>query len=129
LPAAAKRAVELRAMQLSEAWLAAEGFKVKDCSDNQPFDFEAVRGGTKIKVEVKGTTSDHADAILMTRNEVDLHRAERGATALVVVTKIRLLEADGIYSASGGELDCMLGWDIEQWKAEPTAFRLTRPLP
>lgn len=128
LPAAAKRVVELRAMSLAEAWLVAEGFAVKDCSTNQPFDFEAVRDGATIKVEVKGTTSDRADAILMTRNEVDLHRAQKGTTALVVVTKIRLSQADGVYAASGGELDCMLGWDIEQWVAEPTAFRLTRPL-
>lgn len=129
LPPAAKRAVELKAMELSEAWLVTEGFSVRDCSANQPFDFEATRDGATIKVEVKGTTSDRADAILMTRNEVELHRAEQGATALLVVTKIRLSLVDGNYTASGGELDCMLGWDIGQWTAEPTAFRLTRPLP
>lgn len=126
LSPAAKRAVELRAMNVASAWLIAEGYAVKDCSANMPFDFEAVRDGSAIKVEVKGTTADRADAILMTRNEVDLHRSERGKTALLVVSEIRLSEAGGSFTATGGKLESLVGWDIGDWVVEPTAFRLSR---
>jgi hypothetical protein len=62
----------------------------------------------------------------MTKNEVDLHRSEKGATALIVVSKIRLSGDGGKYAADGGEAEIMLGWDIAEWELEPTAFRLTR---
>ena len=94
LPAAARRAVELRAMAVAEAWLSANGYGVRDLSSFQPFDFVASKSGKEIKVEVKGTTSDRVDAILMTRNEVELHRRELGRTALVIVSSIRLSKED-----------------------------------
>lgn len=126
LPAAARRVVELRAMKLAEEWLRNNSYSVKDCSANRPYDFEAHHGGEVIKVEVKGTTSDRVDAILMTKNEVDLHRSEKGATALIIVSKIRLSGNGGKYAAEGGEAEIMFGWDIAEWELEPTAFRLTR---
>ena len=126
LPAAARRVVELRAMELAEAWLRGGGYAVKDCSANMAYDLEASQGDTVLKVEVKGTTSDRADAILMTRNEVELHRNECGSTALIVVSKISLTSADGVYAADGGVLEAMVGWDIGEWTLEPTAYRLTR---
>jgi hypothetical protein len=126
LPAAARRAVEMRAMEVAEQWLRSDGYSVKDCSLSQPFDFEAVRGADALKVEVKGTTSDRTDAILMTSNEVELHRAQKGLTALIIVARIRLVETDGKYSAEGGEAEVLLGWDIADWELEPTAYRVTR---
>ena len=127
LPAAAKRAVERRAMELAEAWLVREGYTVIDCSARQPFDFQAVKGEDRIKVEVKGTTSDFASAVLMTRAEVDLHRAERGSTALIIASRIKLAEDGGSYTADGGEVDAMVGWNISDWELEPTSYRVTRP--
>lgn len=126
LPAAARRAVELRAMAVAEAWLRTAGFDVKDCSAQKPYDYEAVRNSEVIKVEVKGTTSDRADALLLTRNEVDLHRAEKGSTALIIVSRVRLSFTDGEYKAAEGESEVLLGWDIGDWELEPTAFRITR---
>lgn len=92
LSAPAQRAVELRAMELARQWLLDRGYDVEDRSASKPYDLEAVRGGEEIKVEVKGTTSDRADAILMTRNEVDLHRREKGRTCLIVVSSLDLTE-------------------------------------
>ena len=74
----------MRAMHLVETWLKDRGYKVNDTSANNPFDFEAAKQDEKIKVEVKGTTSDFADSIFMTRSEVELHRKEKGSTALTL---------------------------------------------
>lgn len=126
LPAAARREVELRAMYLAEEWLREHGYEVKDTSATASFDFEARRGEEILKVEVKGTTSDQVDAILMTKNEVDLHRNEKGSTALIIVSQIRLVQVDGIYAVEGGKPEIMIGWDIDNWQLEPTAFRLSR---
>ncbi len=128
LSAPAKRAVELRAMELARQHLEGDGFKVHDRSSNHPFDLEAFKDDTTIKVEVKGTTSDSADAILMTRNEVDLHTKEKGSTCLIIVSRIRLLKSEGGYEAKEGVLEALMGWDIGQWSCEPTAFRVIRPI-
>lgn len=126
LPAAARRVVELRAMHVAEQWLRGEGYTVEDCSANKPFDLLATAGGVTLKVEVKGTTSDRADAILMTSNEVALHTLEVGQTALIIVSQILLSGTGSDYSAEGGEVEAMIGWDISHWLLEPTTYRLTR---
>ena len=63
----------------------------------------------------------------MTSNEVDLHHAEMGETALIIVSQIRLSQSEGNYTADGGLVEALLGWDIGEWTLEPTAFRLSRP--
>ena len=65
----------------------------------------------------------------MTRNEVDLHRKEKGSTALFLASGIRLSEADGEFEGTDGRLEVLLGWDLDEWRQEPTMFRLTRALP
>lgn len=96
LSAPARRAVEKRAMDVASQFLRDNGYAVRDTSATSPFDFEARLSGAHIKVEVKGTTSDRADGILMTANEVALHRNEKGNTALIIVSSIRLSEQNGI---------------------------------
>ncbi len=126
LSAEDKRRVELRAMEVAEEWLKRQGFEVQDTSATNPFDFAASRNGEIIKVEVKGTTSDIVDAICLTRNEVNLHRKEKGDTALIIVSKIRLARSGTERQASGGELEALLAWDIDDWELEPTAYRAVR---
>ncbi|CUH46438.1 hypothetical protein RUA4292_00604 [Ruegeria atlantica] len=128
LPAAARKAVELRAMDVARIDLEGRGFEVIDRSANHSYDFEAKRHGLVMKVEVKGTTSDRADAILMTRNEVELHRTEKGTTSLMIVSGIRLDRVGGEYSASGGTLEALDSWDVDEWMLEATAFRVSRKL-
>jgi Domain of unknown function (DUF3883) len=113
-------------MELAEKWLHENGYSIVNCSANQPFDFEVQNGGKPIKIEVKGTTSDRADAILMTKNEVDVHTIEKGRTGLIIISKIRLSKTGDKYEASGGDAEIMLSWDITTWEVEPTAFRLSR---
>jgi len=122
-----RRRVELQAMRLTRDWLESEGYRVTDTSVNYPYDFEAAKADLTLKVEVKGTTSDNPDAIFMTHNEVDLHRAEKGRTALFIVSEIRLLTEDGEREAVGGKLQVFIGWDIDEWQLTPTTFRVEKP--
>ncbi|MDH6234932.1 hypothetical protein M2281_005553 [Mesorhizobium soli] len=126
LSAPARKAVEQRAMDVAAQFLRSKGYAVRDTSASNPFDFEATLSGKQIKVEVKGTTSDRADGIFMTANEVELHMSEKGNTGLIIVSSIRLSENSGVFSGSGGNVEWLLGWDIDAWLREPTAFRLTR---
>lgn len=110
-----RKAIELRAMAVAQDWLEAEGYAVKNTSRNSAFDFLATKDGASLKVEVKGTTSNAAEAIFMTRNEVELHRREAGATALLIVSGVRLDRKVAPPLASGGQLVAEVGWDIESW--------------
>lgn len=126
LTAEERRAVELRAMDLARAWLETEGFAVVDCSATAPFDFEATRGDEALKVEVKGTTSATCDEFVMTRNEVELHRREVGATALFLVSGIQIAKDDGRCIGEGGVCEARVTWDINDWALEPMAYRVRR---
>jgi|688.fasta_scaffold464164_2 hypothetical protein len=122
-----RKAVEIHAMVMAKEWLRGERFtRISDCSDCSSFDFSAFKGSKGWKVEVKGTTQPSADAILMTSNEVELHRRERGSTVLVIVHSIRLDRAGPMPTATGGTIWAEVGWDIDKWIQTPTAFRVSR---
>ena len=127
LSAADRKSVELRAMLLATNHLLALGFECKDTSATESYDILAKKGNAVIKVEVKGTTSDLCDSVLMTRNELELHRRERGSTALIIVSGIRLNRDDGNTTSDGGNVEALIGWDIDQWIMEPIAFQIFRP--
>ena len=126
LSGAERKAVELRAMLLATEHLVSIGFECRDTSSSESFDILACKGEQKIKVEVKGTTSDSCEAIVMTANEVRLHTLEQGTTGLVMVFRIRLRKEDGKPVAEGGQIESLMGWDISDWQAEPIAFRVSR---
>jgi hypothetical protein len=126
LNASDRKAIEIRAMNLAQKWLEECGYTVLDTSKNQSYDFIAEREGTKIFVEVKGTTSDICSSILMTKNEVELHSSRKGETALIIVSQIRLDHSETPPKASHGILEPFMGWDIDQWVKEPIAFQLSR---
>jgi hypothetical protein len=126
LTAAERMAVELRAMDIAEEWLRTEGYKPKNTAAKKPYDFEAKKDDKILYVEVKGTTSDTGHAIGMTHGEVALHQQEKGHTALMLVTGIRLDRKQTPPSASGGTLEALVGWDIDEWLLKPTAFRVSR---
>jgi hypothetical protein len=128
LTAKERKVVELQAMTLAEQWLRIQGYKPKDTSAKKPYDFEATKGDELIYVEVKGTTSDTADAIAMTHGEVDFHRSKKGQTALMLVTGIRLSKKEKETVAAGGDLEALVGWDIDEWILKPTTFRVARNL-
>ena len=122
-----RKAVELRAMDVAKEWLEGHGFAWKDQSASDSFDLLASRDGLSHKVEVKGTTSDICDAIIMTKNEVELHRREKGTTALAVVSSIRLDRKVQPVQAFGGSIEMLWEWDIDEWSSDAIAFQVKRP--
>jgi hypothetical protein len=127
LSAAERKAVELRAMEVTRKHLAELGFKIKDTSANNPFDYLAERGDEIIKVEVKGTTSGLVDSIMMTSNEVELHKNEAGTTALAIVSEIEFDQRGDSAKCTGGSLEYIYPWDIEEWSLEPKAYLVIKP--
>lgn len=79
----------------------------------------------ELMVEVKGTKSHNPSAILMTGNEVKLHRGNKGHTALAIVSAIKL-QKGSTPEASDGNIEISIGWEIDKWIAIPTAFRLEK---
>jgi hypothetical protein len=129
LTAAERRAVEDQAMLLAEGWLKSNGYSVKNVSAMACFDFEALKDGETIKVEVKGTTNESGDALLMTYNEVNLHKTQKGKTTLIVVSHIELSNSSDKPTAHGGKVHVDVGWDIDAWEVTPIAYRLLRRPP
>ena len=79
-----------------------------------------------LRYAVKSTTSDSADTILMARNEVHLHKQEKSQTCLIIVSLIQLTEHAGKFMIRIGHVEAWMGWAIDEWAHEPTAFRLSR---
>lgn len=126
LTATERQVVELQAMALAIQYLASKGFESRDTSATNSFDILAKKAGEELMVEVKGTTSDLCDSVLMTKNEVNLHREHKGSTGLVIVSKIRLSRDNNEPIATGGEVEALLYWDIDEWISEPIAFQVSR---
>jgi hypothetical protein len=123
-----RRAVEHRAMHQATVFLTANGFAVRDVSKIESFDLLAIRGSEQIRVEVKGTTGG-LSSVLLTANEVEMHRAIYPNNALVVVHSIQLLRINGLIGSSGGDLVSWLPWKIkdENLRAITYSYRLPPP--
>ena len=75
---------------------------------------------------MQGTTADGGDAILMTANEVELHKSKKGSTVLIIVSGICLDRSITPPLASGGIIWADVGWDINKWGLIPTAYRVSK---
>lgn len=126
LTAPEKKAVELRAMEVTHEYLRRLGYTLKDTSSKHPFDYLAIKEKESIKVEVKGTTSGLVDSIMMTSNEVELHTIEAGSTALAIVSNIEFIERGLKAKCNGGTIEYFYPWHIKQWSLEPKAFLVLR---
>lgn len=118
---AARRAVELHAMELTRAWLEEEGWTVEDRSASESYDFLANRDGANLFVEVKGTTGD-GSLIQLTRLELEFALAHRAAMALAVVWGIRVAQIDGKVDASGGVLAVRHPWAPTLGSLRPISY-------
>lgn len=112
LTAAERKAVELRAMDLATRHLASLGYAVRDVSATESFDLVASSGATVLKVEVKGTTGG-LGSILLTANEVEIHKDAFPNNALIVVHSINLTGDAGAPRATNGVLRAWLPWALE----------------
>ncbi len=121
-----RNAVECHAMDLAANHLKSLGFRVRDVSGSESFDFLAKANGKSLFVEVKGTTgSPHS--ILLTANEVSLHRDQYPQNALVLVHGINLVRGPNP-RASGGILEYVSPWLLKTDALRPMAYTLIDPL-
>ena len=61
----------------------------------------------------------------MTWREVELHQKEKGSTAISIVSSIKLQRGDPPV-ASGGRIEVLLGWDIDDWSLKPLSYSVER---
>lgn len=124
LSAPMRKLVELHAMTFAERWLKAEGFQYENVSTTDSCDFRAKRSGKDWVIEVKGTTGA-LSTVILTRNEVALHRSSHPYNALLVVHGIKLSE--GETSPRGGELVVFSPWKVEDERLSALAFEYRLP--
>lgn len=122
LDAAARKAVEVRAMQMAIERLREKWDRVLDVSATESFDLLCQSASETLHVEVKGTTSD-GETIVLTRNEVLHARNKQIPMALYVVSKIDLMFEGSIPIATGGVLTCYEPWTIDEFELQPLSFQ------
>lgn len=123
LSAAENKAIEEQAVRVvRKHYEEVLGYETEDVGATESYDVRATKDGSLIKVEVKGTTSD-GSAIVLTANEVKLHLAEHPNNALAVVRRIVLDRSGEAPVATGGELELMMGWQLDEQRLEPIAYR------
>ena len=114
LSATQKKVVEEWAVAQAIGLLKSMGWKdseIKDVGATESYDLHCESGAKKLFVEVKGTTSA-GETVILTRNEVALHKREFPNNALIVCSKIALTKGDPPV-ASGGELRIWEPWSID----------------
>ena len=126
LSAEQRRAIELRAMELAAEWLSRNRYVHEDVSSRQSCDFVAKRDDLDWVVEVKGTTGGPA-SIIVTRNEVALHKESYPNNILIIVYDIALDRTAS--TASGGILAAITPWAIEDDRLSPLCYEYEVALP
>ncbi|OBK18592.1 protein NO VEIN domain-containing protein [Mycobacterium asiaticum] len=120
--AAEIKAIELRAVQLTrEHFENALGYTTEDVGATQSYDVHAMKGDEIVKIEVKGTTTA-GEAVVLTRNEVKLHLAEHPNNAFALVRNIVLDRSTDPPSATCGELELVMPWELDLSRLEPIAY-------
>jgi hypothetical protein len=112
-----RKAIESYAMDLAVRHYASLWQEVLDVSATKPFDLLCREGDRELRVEVKGTTSLGL-SVLLTRNEVRHAQENNGCVPLFVVANI-VANASG---CTGGTIDVLEPWDIQDDELEPVAF-------
>jgi hypothetical protein len=106
-----RRAVELWGVRQAIEFFEAQGWNVKDVGARESYDLLLVRGDDRLRVEVKGTTSQ-GQQVVLTRAEVEKQRQLSPDNALVVVHSINLDRTAKPPTASGGVLRCISPWAV-----------------
>ena len=87
---------------------------IQDVGDFASYDLTMVRDGLVHIVEVKGTTG-FGDNIILTRNEVSVHKEYFPRNALVVVSQIKILASEPP-KLEGGKVQVIQPWSlVEDW--------------
>lgn len=116
-----KRAIEKRALDVSIEHFETLGFlDIRDVGDQASYDITMIKDGLIHFVEVKGTTGA-GQAVILTRNEVEVHTTYYPQNALALVRGIKLEKSDPPI-ASGGELVLFLPWKLNMENLDPVVF-------
>lgn len=122
LTAAERRVIEHHAVSVATAHFELLGYAVEDIGDYESYDLHAMRADEVIVVEVKGTTTDGSD-IVLTRNEVALHKRAYPLNALAIVRAIVLTRTESDEAIpSGGELSVVMPWALGEDRLTPLAY-------
>ncbi|MCU1439124.1 MAG: putative family protein/Domain of unknown function [Rhodoglobus sp.] len=121
-----RRAIEMRAVEVTSAYLESEGYVVTDVGATESYDLDAVRATNHLFVEVKGTVGV-GDQVILTRNEVALHHREDPHNMLAIVSRIHLDNSGMKPVATGGELRTISPWSIDSGSLVAIAFEYLVP--
>jgi len=125
LTGAESKAIENHAISEAIKYLRKLGWtEIEDVGAKRSYDLDCKHGVQEVYVEVKGTQS-HGEVVILTRNEVRLHKNEYPNNALVIVRKIILTKGEPP-TASGGELIFIHPWKIEDAELDPIGFDYRR---
>jgi len=121
LPQAHKKVIEEHAVEVAMKLLAKKGFtNIEDVGKNHSYDIAAKMHGVEFYIEVKGTIS-LGEKVVLTKNEVLLHREECPNNALIVVSQIDLDRSEPP-SAKGGRVLFISPWQIEDSDLEALGY-------
>lgn len=126
LNSAQKKAIENRAMEVSQTALESEGWAVENTSLGNPYDLLARRSGVEMHVEVKGTCTT-GEKVVLTRGEVKHHHGTAAVSALYIVSGIVLKGTKEAPEARDGMLRVICPWEIDAGDLEPLAYEYTVP--
>ena len=121
LTASEKKVVEKHAVKLAIEHLSNLGYpEIEDVGDHESFDLLASQPARQLSVEVKGSTGN-ATSVLLTRNEVAFQRNAYPFNGLFVVSNIKL-QRDGSLVASGGDIQFISPWVIDEESLKPISY-------
>ena len=121
LPQAHKKVIEEHAVEIAMKHLEKNGFtNIKDVGKNHSYDIAAKLNGVDFYIEVKGTIS-LGEKVVLTKNEVLLHRQEHPNNALIVVSQIDLDRSEPP-SAKGGKVLFISPWKIDDSDLEALGY-------
>jgi len=121
LPQAHKKLIEEHAVEMAMKQLEKKGFtNIKDVGKNHSYDIAAKLNGIDFYIEVKGTIS-LGEKVVLTKNEVLLHKQEHPNNALIVVSQINLDRSEPP-SVKGGKVLFISPWKINESELEALGY-------
>ena len=121
LPQAHKKLIEEHAVEVAITQLKKKGFtNIKDVGKSHSYDIAAKLNGIDYYIEVKGTIS-LGERVVLTKNEVLLHKQEHPNNALIVVSEINLDRSEPP-SVKGGKVLFISPWKINESDLEALGY-------
>lgn len=111
--------IESHAMATCKRYYSGEGYEVEDVSANCSYDFIIRKNGQSRFVEVKGTKTS-GDIIVLTKNEVNLSRAQGDSMILFIVHSILMNRK--VVKKGSGVVSIIDPWQVCDDRLTPISF-------